>query len=405
MEVVIRGIDCLLTMDDRRGGRLGRVENAAVGITGDEVVWVGPDGDAPRGAVEVDGSGTVGMPGLVDCHTHLVWAGSRADEFGQRLAGRSYSEILEAGGGILSTVSATRRATTSELVELAVERMERALSWGTTVFEVKSGYGLSPTHEARCLAAARDAAHRAGVTVRTTFLGAHTVPAEHRGHREAYVREVVAEQLPAVADVADFADVYIDRGAFTVDEGRAILEAAAAHGLGLRVHAEQVAYTGAAAMAASLGARSADHLERLDADGVRALAEAGTTAVLLPGAMLYLRDTSPPTQALRAAGVPMAVATDFNPGSSPVADLWSCATLACLTMGLTVDEALLGITRVAARCLGLERHGWVGRGSAADLVLVEPPPGEPAAPDSLIQFLGPHRARAVIAGGRVLRAP
>lgn len=386
---VIRRIDTLLTMDPRAGeGRLGRMDGGAVAVAGDRVVWVGPDREAPDAPEVVDGSGCIALPGLVDCHTHTVFAGSRAREFEARLAGARYSDILEAGGGILSTVRATRAASEAELVDVATRRLTGMAARGVTTVEVKSGYGLEPAAEARCLRAAREAGRRAGVRVLTTFLGAHAVPVERRGDRAAYVDEVVTTQLEAVAGLADFVDVYVDRGAFSLEEGRRVLEAGARAGLRPRIHAEQVAFTGAARMAAELGALSADHLERIDDEGIAAMAAHGTVAVLLPGAMLYLRDEAPPVAKLRAAGVPLAVATDFNPGTSPVADLWVCATLACLTMGLTVEEALLGITAVAADALGRPDLGRIAVGAPADLVLVRPPPGEPCEPASLVQHLG-----------------
>lgn len=402
-ELVVRRIPRLLTMDAAvGGGPLGVVEHAFVAFARGRVVAVGRDADAPGGVREVDGSGCVALPGLVDCHTHTVWAGSRSDEFRRRLAGTTYSEILEEGGGILSTVRATRAATTEQLTMTAAGRLGEALARGITTVEVKSGYGLTAADERRCLEAARAAGERAWVRVRTTFLGAHTLPVDYREDRAAYVRDVIEAQLPAVLDVADDIDVYVDRGAFTVDEGRAILEAGARAGLGIRVHAEQIAHTGAAAMAAALGARSADHLERLDAAGVAAMARSGTVAVLLPGAMLYLKDIAPPVAALREAGVPLAVATDLNPGSSPTGDLWACATLACVTMGLTVAEALLGITRNGARALGLEGVGVVQPGGVGDLVLVRPPAGEPTHEDALIQRLDGHRAWRVVRDGAVV---
>ena len=269
----------------------------------------------------------------------------------------------------------------------------------STTVEVKSGYGLSPEHEARQLWVARTAGKRAGVQVRTTWLGAHTVPAEYRADRDVYVRQLINEQLPAIAGLADQADAYVDRGAFTVDEARQIFEAARDAGLGIRVHAEQVTHTGAAAMAAGLGASSADHLEHIDAAGIAAMAAAGTVGVLLPGAMLYLGDPAPPVAALRAAGVPMAVATDYNPGTSPVVDLWMAATLACITMGLTVDEALRGITVHAARALGLSDRGRLEPGLRGDMVLVRPAPGEPCTAASLVQHMGAPEVHSVIVGG------
>lgn len=386
---VIRRIDTLLTMDPAVGvGRLGRIDGGAVAFDGQRVLWVGPDAEAPDAPEVVDGRGCVALPGLVDCHTHSVWMGSRAREFEARLAGAHYSEILEAGGGILSTVRATREASEAELVDVAARRLAGMAARGVTTVEVKSGYGLEPGAEARSLRAAREAGRRAGVRVMTTFLGAHAVPVEHRGDRAGYVEEVVTRQLAAVEGLADFVDVYVDRGAFTVDEGRRVLEAGARAGLRPRIHAEQVAFTGSARMAAELGALSADHLERIDDDGIAAMAASGTVAVLLPGAMLYLRDDAPPVAKLREAGVPLAVATDFNPGTSPVADLWACATLACVLMGLTVEEALLGVTAVAARALGRPDLGRIAVDAPADLVLVRPPPGEPCEPASLVQYLG-----------------
>ncbi len=378
----------LLTMDPTMGsGPLGAIHDAAVATGGGEILWMGPSDQAPT-APSVERREAVGLPALVDCHTHAVWAGSRADEFQRRLAGASYTEILEAGGGILSTVRATRTASEAELTSLAAERMRRARGRGVGTMEVKGGYGLEPSTEARMLRAARGAGEVAGVRVLTTFLGAHAIPAEHRANRDAYVAEVLGAQLDACAAHADFVDAYVDRGAFTVEEGRRVLEAGRARGLGVRIHAEQVAFTGAAAMAAELGALSADHLERIDDAGIEAMAKAGTVAVMLPGAMLYLNDIPPPVAKLRAAGVPMAVATDLNPGSSPVVDLWTCATLACVTMGLTVEEALLGITARGADALGRPDLGRLRVGSPDSLIAVELPPGEPASAAALVQYLG-----------------
>ncbi len=391
VELLFTDIDLLFT------GSGETLRDAAVAFGRGRVLWVGPSDQAPPAARRVGCRGLMGLPGLVDCHTHSVFAGSRAAEFERRLAGASYTEILEAGGGILSTVQATRAATVEQLSAVLERRLEAMLALGVTCVEVKTGYGLEPATERRMLEAM--AACPSPVEVLPTFLGAHAVPREHRANREAYVRQVIEEQLPRCAPLARFIDVYCDRGAFTLDETRRILEAGKSHGLIPRVHAEQVAHTGAAALAAELGATSADHLEQLDERGVAAMAEHGTVAVLLPGAMLYLKDPPPPVSALREAGVPMAVSTDFNPGSSPVRDLWSCATLACLRMGLTVREALLGITRNAGRALGRDDLGWLGPGSAADMVLMAPPAGEPAELPVLVQYLGGHRATHVVKGG------
>ncbi len=379
---------------------LGAVENASVVFDEGEVVYVGPAADAPPASEELDGDGLIGLPGLVDPHTHAVWGGSRSDEFRRRLAGVSYSAILEEGGGILSTVAQTRRASREDLAETARARLRGLRQHGVTTVEIKSGYGLDVATEVRLLEAAWDC----GDTVRVvpTFLGAHAVPPELRGDRTAYVRQVIDEQLPAVAHLAEAVDVYCDRGAFTLSEALEILEAGKALGLSVKAHAEQVTHTGIAAAAARMGALSVDHLERLDDRGVAALAQAGTVAVLLPGAQLYLRDEPPPVEALRAAGVPLALATDLNPGSSPVHDPWTVATLACLLQGLTVEEAVLGLTRNAGLALGREDLGWLGPGSAADLALFRPPPGEPCEVASLVQHLGSWRAEALFRDGVAL---
>ncbi len=366
--------------------------DVSVLLEGDRVAWVGPTADAPPAVDEViDARGAMLLPGLVDPHTHTVYAGSRAGDFARRLAGESYTAILEAGGGIHSTVRAVQAASEAELTALAVARLSAMLDRGVTTVEITSGYGLTPHDEAKMLRAARAAGTASGVEVVTTFLGAHARPAG----RPDYVDEVVEAQLDACRDLADGIDVYCDRGAFTLEEARRVLEAGRAAGLTLRIHAEQVAHTGAAKLAAELGALSADHLEQLDAEGISAMARAGTVAVLLPGAMLYLKDPPPPVAALRAAGVRMAIGTDLNPGSSPVRDLWTCATLACLTMGLTVDEALTGVTAHAADALGRRDLGRIEVGAQADLVLVRPPPGEPADLRVLVQYLGGPQATAV----------
>lgn len=400
MPILVTDIDLLLTMDPTAGeGPTGELRDAAILMDGDRIRWVGASKDAPDVEQRVSGRGCVALPGLVDCHTHAVWAGSRADEFQRRLAGESYSSILEGGGGILSTVRATRAASEDTLAEDAADRLLALRSHGVTTVEVKSGYGLSADAERKLLVAAKRAGAMAGVDVIRTFLGAHTVPAEWRHDRAAYVAQVIEEQLPVCAPEADGIDVYIDRGAFTLDEGERILRAGQAVGLAVHVHAEQVTFTGAAAMAARLGARSADHLERIDAAGIAAMAEAGTVGVLLPGAMTYLRDEAPPVDRLREAGIPLAVATDLNPGTSPISNPWICATLACVAMRLTVAEVLLGFTVNGARALGLADRGRIVAGLRADLVLVRPPPAEPASASALVQSMGGARPTAVWSAG------
>ena len=381
---------------------LGRQEDGAVAFLEGEVVYVGPASHAPDADEVIDAAGLLALPGLVDPHTHAVFAGSRSDEFRRRLAGATYSEILESGGGILHTVAHTRAADLETLAASARARLDGFLRRGVTTVEVKSGYGLNVATELKMLEAAWEC--RDTVQVVPTFLGAHTIPAELRGDRDRYVRQIIEEQLPAVveADLAVACDVYCDRGAFTLDESVAILSAARALGLGLRVHAEQVAYTGIAEAAARLGATSADHLERIDDAGIAAMAEHQTVAVLLPGAQLYLRDDPPPVAALRAAGGRLALGTDLNPGSSPIHDPWTIQTLATLLQGFTVEEAVLGMTRNAGLALGRSDLGWLGPGSAADLILVAPPPGEPAELSSVVQHMGGSRVVTVVRDGTVV---
>ncbi len=398
-ELLIAGLDQLLTMDPEVGeGPLGAIPDGAVAFAGARVVYAGPTAGCPGAERVIDGAGRLGLPGLVDCHTHSLFAGSRAEEFGLRLAGVSYTEILERGGGILSTVAATRAADSALLGQLLGERVADFLARGVCTVEVKTGYGLSRDQELRCLEVITGLETPASVV--PTYLGAHAVPAERRGDREGYVAEVI-DTIPAAAALGADIDVYCDRGAFTLEEARAILSAGRAAGMIGHLHAEQVAHTGAAALAAELGCASAEHLERIDGAGIEAMAAAGTIGVMLPGARAYLRDSPPPAREMIAAGVRLAVATDFNPGSSPVRDLWSCATLACLDFGLSAEEALLGITRHAGLALGRPELGWLGPGSAADLVLVAPPPGEPARPEVLVQYLGGHRAALLVRGGRI----
>jgi imidazolonepropionase len=396
-DTLITGIDTLLTMDPSLGdGPLGVLRDVTVYVDDGEIGYIGPRRGAPSARTEIDGTGCIALPGLVDCHTHAVWAGSRAREFEARLQGANYTDILREGGGILSTVQASRRATEEQLAAGCANRLSRMRARGVATVEVKSGYGLDPATEAKLIQAARRAGVVSGVRVVPTFLGAHAIPPDWRDDREGYVEQVIEDQLPLIAPYAAFIDVYVDDGAFTVEEGERILRAGKHAGLGVRIHAEQVAYTGAAAMAARLGALSADHLERIDADGIQAMAEAGTVGVMLPGAMLYLKDTPPPVAALREAGVALAVATDLNPGTSPVDDLWTAATLACVTMGLTVEEALRGITCVAADALGLPNAGRLRVNGPGPVVLVRPPPSEPPDPAVLIQHLGAPRIAAVV---------
>ena len=403
MDLLVSPILELHTMNSELGeGPLGTLKDAAVGYENGRLAYVGPSASAPEAARTLDAHGCVGLPGLVDCHTHTLFAGSRAREFERRLAGESYTAILEEGGGILSTVRSTRNASDEALMKLVYDRLQGFLQRGVTTVEIKSGYGLSVSQELRLCRLLAEGSWP--VHVETTFLGAHAIPQEYRESRDAYVQAVIEEMIPGVAGLADAVDVYCDRGAFTLEESRRILQAGIQAGLIGRIHAEQVDWTGAAAMAAEVGCASADHLERLDSAGIEAMASSGMVAVLLPGAQLYLRDSAPPARELAEAGVPLAVATDFNPGSSPVRDLLSCASLACIQMGLTVEEAFLGITKNAAHALGRPERGWIGPEATADLCLFRLPAGETASA-SLIQYLGSHTTHAVIRGGQLAWSP
>jgi imidazolonepropionase len=375
----------LVTLEPGRGeGDLGVVRDGAVVVVGEVIAWVGPTSEIPpelrpRGHTRVvDAAGKVVLPGLVDCHTHLVWAGDRAGDFEARLRGESYAEIARRGGGILTTVEATRRASLEELCGSALERLNRLVAYGVTTAEVKSGYGLDLESELKILRAIAALSDLHPVQLVPTFLGAHTVPAEHRGDRARYLDLVVEKMLPAVAEerLALFCDVYVEEGvAFTPDEARRIIRAGRECGMFPKLHVDQLRPGGGAELAAEVGAVSADHLEHVSEAGIAALARAGVTAVLLPGAAFFLnQDRHAPARRLLDAGVTVAIATDCNPGTSPTEALPLCATLACLRMGMTPAEALRAITISGARALGLESQvGSLRRGKIADLVVLDAP--------------------------------
>ncbi len=357
------------------GRSYGAVEKGALASTGGRIAWVGPESDLPTGASAREVHPLEGAwvtPGLIDCHTHLVHGGDRAGEFELRLTGASYEEIAKAGGGIRSTVAATRAAGAEELLTTALARLDRMQSEGRTTVEVKSGYGLSLVQERKCLTVARALERARPVTVRATFLGAHAVPPEFEGRREAYLETVIAEMLPALAEegLVDAVDAFAERIAFTAEETDRLFQAARRRGLPVKLHADQLSDGGGAALAARHRALSADHIEHSSDSGVAAMAEAGTVAVLLPGAFYFLRETKlPPIAALRRAGVPMAIATDCNPGTSPLTSPLLALNMACTLFRLTPEEALAGMTRIAARALGLADRGTLEAGKAADLAI------------------------------------
>jgi imidazolonepropionase len=356
------------------GAPYGAIADGALAIRDGRIAWLGPAAELAHGdAGEViDGGGGWLTPGLIDCHTHLVFAGDRSGEFEQRLSGVSYEEIARAGGGIARTVAATRQASHAELEQTAARRLARLLADGVTTIEIKSGYGLDRATEIKMLEVARRLGATHPVAVRTTYLGAHTLPREYATDRAGYLDLVCAQVLPEIAArrLADAVDAFCEGIAFTPDEVARVFEAARALGLPVKLHADQLSDLGGAALAARFGALSADHLEYVSAAGIEAMAEAGTVAVLLPGAFYTLRERQkPPVELFRRHRVPMALATDCNPGSSPVTSLLAVLNLGCNLFGLTPEEALAGVTRHAARALGLDDRGTLAVGKRADLAL------------------------------------
>ena len=344
-----------------------------------EILWVGPERELPaqyQRAERVDAGGRLVVPGLIDCHTHLAFAGWRADEFAQRNQGRSYLEIARAGGGIASTVRQTRAASEAELVERASGFLEEMLTLGVTTVECKSGYGLDEETELKLLRVYRILARQQPVRLVSTFLGAHVVPPEFRNDRASYLELLVERLIPRIAadKLADFCDVFVEESAFSVEEARRILRAGQHAGLGSKLHADQLTNGSGAELAAEVGAVSADHLECISERGTAALREAGVVAVSLPLAALYLRQQPMPARRLIDSGVAVAVATDFNPGTAPSYHLPLALTLACTLQRMTPSEALKGATIYAARAVGLEvQIGSLEPGKAADLAVIDAP--------------------------------
>ncbi len=400
-DVAIRNVELATFAND---APYGTIRDGALAIAGERIAWVGRASDMPREATAartLDAGSRWLTPGFVDCHTHLVYAGNRAGEFEKRLSGASYQDIARAGGGILSTVRATREASEADLVAQSRPRLASLADEGVTTVEIKSGYGLDTATECRQLAAASRLGRDVGVDVRTTLLAAHTVPPEFAGRSDDYVDVVCSETIPEVAgrQLADAVDVFCETIAFSPAQARRVLQAATAHGLRVKLHADQLSDSGGAALAAEFRALSADHLEWTNADGIAAMAQSATVAVLLPGAFYALRETRvPPVAALRAARVPIAISTDCNPGTSPVRSLLLVANMACTLFRLTPVEAIAGVTVNAARALGLRDRGTLAVGQRADLALWDI--DEPA---ELAYRIGGNPCAGIVRRGRVVR--
>lgn len=380
----------------------GLIHSGAVLINDGIIEWIGPakefDAKAYKGQT-VLGEGRFLSPGLVDCHSHLVWGGSRANEWEQRLEGVSYEEIARRGGGILSTVAATRAASAESLYASARSRIEHLMHQGVTTFEIKSGYGLDIETELKMLRVATDLRDSMPIDVQRTFLGAHAVAPEYRGRADEYIDLVCGEMMAAVRPFCDAVDVFCEGIGFNLDQTRQVFEAAQLHGMKIKIHAEQLSNLGGAKLAASMGALSADHVEYLDEPAVVAMAKAGTVATLLPGAFYFIHETQvPPVELLRKHKVPIAIATDANPGSSPVANLLLMGNMACTLFRMTPEEAVAGMTRNAAAALGWgDRIGTIEVGKQADLVA-----WDIASPAELVAAIGHNPCQTVFKRGEVV---
>jgi len=399
-------VDAHLATMRAGGAPYGEVRDGAVGVRGDRVAWVGRRADLPRnvGAARfVDCGGGWLTPGLIDCHTHLVYAGNRAHEFERRSRGETYADIAREGGGIAATVRATRDASEAELAAQSRPRMAALAAEGVTTVEIKSGYGLKTAAEVKQLRVARALAAELDVTVRTTLLAAHALPPEFAGRADEYIDYVCRDTIPAVAraDLADAVDAYCETIGFTAAQTQRVFAAARAHGLPVKLHADQLSDMNGALLAAEASALSADHLEYTNDAGVAAMAKAGTVAVLLPGAFYALRESRlPPVAAFRRERVPMAIATDCNPGTSPTTSLPLMLNMACILFGLSPEEALAGATVHAARALGLSDRGIIAEGLRADLVC-----WKIAEPAELAYRIGGDASCGIVRGGRVAQWP
>ena len=397
--------DCHAATMAASGATHGAIHDAAIAVADGRIAWIGARADLPAGeAARTESLGGHWVtPGLVDCHTHLVFGGNRAGEFEMRLEGASYEEIARAGGGILSTVRDTRAADEEVLYVGAARRLRRLLTEGVTTAEIKSGYGLDTANELKMLRVARRLGESLPVTLRATCLAAHAIPPEYKERSDAYIDLVCDEIIPAAAQagLADAVDAFCERIAFSVEQTERVFQAAQRAGLPVRLHAEQLSDQGGSGLAARYGALSADHLEYLAEPDIRAMADAGTTAVLLPGAFYTLRETRlPPVAKLREHGVPIAVATDANPGSSPALSLLLMLNMACTLFRLTPQEALAGVTINGARALGLaDECGSLEPGKRADFAVWDI--GQPA---ELAYWLGGNPCAGVVRGGEWVQA-
>ncbi len=365
----------LATMTDGANS-YGEITEAALAVSEGKISWIGKQADLPEYSTNVDvidGKGKWLSPGFIDCHTHLVYGGNRANEFEMRLQGKSYQEIANAGGGIVSTVTATRNASEEALLAAALPRLQALHSQGVTTLEIKSGYGLDTISELKMLKVADKLSEKLPVTIKKTFLGAHALPTEYKDDPDGYLDKVCNEMLPAVVEenLADAVDVFCEGIGFSLEQTKRVFDAAQSHGLPIKVHAEQLSNLGASELAANYDALSSDHIEFLDEVGIKAMKKSGMTAVLLPGAFYFLRETQlPPIELLRKHQVPMAVATDANPGTSPIHNIHLMLNMACTLFKLTPAEALAGITCYGAKALGLaQSKGQLAVGFDADMAL------------------------------------
>lgn len=396
------------TMDTNIQGAYGVIPQAAIAVKDGKIAWVGPRSELPEFDVLATpvyrGKGGWITPGLIDAHTHLVFAGNRAHEFEQRLQGATYAEIARAGGGIISTVNACRDADEAELFELGRQRLNALAREGVTTVEIKSGYGLNTETELKLLRVARELGEHHHIDVCTTFLGAHAIPPEYKDNADAYIDLVINDMLPAVIaeNLADAVDVFCENIAFSIEQTERVLTAAKQAGLQIKLHAEQLTNMGGSVLAAKLGAKSVDHIEFLDEAGVKAISESGTCATLLPGAFYFLHETQlPPIELLRQYKVPMVIASDFNPGSSPICSTLLMLNMACTLFRLTPEEALQGVTINAAKALGIDNNvGSISIGKQADFCL-----WDITTPAQLAYAYGVNPCKTVVKKGQVIALP